>query len=243
MSDISIVALGLVMEVEAYFDAEADKPAKAWLAKYGSEIKKLTDDRKEAYRQIVEMSSEPQDVDLVKPEATFEPTSVRENDKERQLQTYNEHLLCNENGNFPADLDEWENDVVEAELKRKNFSFWYRNPPHSGQSSLGIAYIDGGQYKIVRPDFIFFTTMDGGKVVADIVDPHGLYLADALPKLQGLALYAEAHAKAYRRIESVAEVKGKLRVLNLMHEDVRKAVASAKDVTGLFVGQLASDYE
>ena len=57
-----------------------------------------------------------------------------------------------------------------------------------------------GEYKIVRPDFIFFATQDNGKVVADIVDPHGLHLADALPKLQGLTLYAEAHPKAYRRI-------------------------------------------
>jgi type III restriction enzyme len=80
-------------------------------------------------------------------------------------------------------------------------------------------------------------------VVADIVDPHGLYLADALPKLQGLALYAEAHTKAYRRIESVAEVKGKLRVLDLMRENVRKAVASATDAASMFVGHLASDYE
>ena len=55
-----------------------------------------------------------------------------------------------------------------------------------------------------------------GTVVADIVDPHGLHLADALPKLQGLALYAETHAKAYRRIESVAEAMGKLRVLDLI---------------------------
>jgi hypothetical protein len=85
--------------------------------------------------------------------------------------------------------------------------------------------------------------LEDGKVVADIVDPHGLQFDDALPKLQGLALYAEAHAKAYRRIESVVEVKGKLRVLNLMREDVRKAIASAKDAASLFVGHFASDYE
>ena len=33
---VSIAALGLVTEVQAYFDAEADKLAKAWLSKYGS---------------------------------------------------------------------------------------------------------------------------------------------------------------------------------------------------------------
>jgi len=240
---VSIAALGLVTEVQAYFDKEADKLAKAWLAKYGDEIKKLTDDRKEAYRQIVEMSTEPQDVDLIKPEAKFEPTTVLENDRERQFQTYKKHVLCDESGNYPADLDEWENDVVELELKRKGFSFWYRNPPFPGQSSLGIAYLDNDQYKMVRPDFIFFSTLEGGKVVADIVDPHGPQFADALPKLKGLAVYAETHANAYRRIESVAKVKGKLRVLDLKREDVRNAVATATDAASLYIGRFANDYE
>ena len=78
--------------------------------------------------------------------------------------------------------------------------------------------------------------------MADIVDPHGLQLADALPKLQGLALYARTHAKAYRRIESVAVAKGKLRVLDLTSERVRQAISSAQDAASLFGGTLANDY-
>ena len=106
---VSIAALGLVMEVQAYFHSEADKLVKAWLAKYRDEIKKLTDDRKEAYRQIVEMSTEPQDVDLVKPEAKFEPTKIREKDNETELPTYKNHLLCDENGDYPTELKtSWE---------------------------------------------------------------------------------------------------------------------------------------
>ena len=84
---------------------------------------------------------------------------------------------------------------------------------------------------------------DDGTVVADIVDPHGLYLADALPKLQGLALYAEAHAGVYRRIESIAEVKGHLRALDLTREDVRNAIAAADDVGNLYVSGFAEDYK
>lgn len=238
---VSIAALGLVTEVQTYFDAEADKLAKTWLAKYHNQIKKLTDDRKEAYRQIVEMSTEPQDLDLVKPEAKFEPTKVREKDNETKLPTYKNHLLCDENGNYPEELNNLEMAVVETESKRKGFSLWYRNPQQPGQSSLGIAYLNGDEYKIVRPDFIFFTMLDG-KVVTDIVDPHGHHLADALPKLQGLAQYAETHAKTYRRIESVAEVKGRVRVLDLTREAVRNAIASAKDAVSLFVSSLAGDY-
>ena len=81
-----------------------------------------------------------------------------------------------------------------------------------------------------------------GKVVVDLVDPHGLHLADALPKLQGLAQYAETHAGAYRRIVSVAAANGKVRALDLTRPEVRKAIAEAKDAAGLFAGRLADDY-
>jgi type III restriction enzyme len=241
---VSIAALGLVTEVQGYFDAEANKLAKDWLAKYGAVIKKLPDERKESYRQVIEMSSEPQDVDLVKPQAQFEPTEIRENGKETRLPTYRDHLLCDENGNYPAELKSWEQQVLETESKRGGFSAWYRNPSQPGQSSLGIAYLDGNEYKIVRPDFIFFATSGDGKVVADIVDPHGTHLADALPKLKGLALYAKTHAQVYRRIISVAEVKkDKLRALDLKREDVRDAIGSAENAVSLFAGPLAADYE
>ena len=60
--------------------------------------------------------------------------------------------------------------------------------------------------------------------------------------MQGLALYAETHAKVYRRIESVAEAMGRLRVLDLTNEDVRKGIAAAKGAASLFTGGLARDY-
>jgi type III restriction enzyme len=239
---VTVAGLGLVTEGQAYFDAEADKLAKAWLMKFARQIKALTDDRKESYRQIIEMSTEPQSVDLAKPESRYEATKARENDQEIAFPTWKNHLLCDKSGKYPAELNDWERTVVETESKRTGFRFWYRNPQQPGQSSLGIAYVDTEEYKIVRPDFIFFATQTDGTIVADIVDPHGVHLSDALPKLQGLALYAEAHGEAYRRIASVTESKGKLRVLDLTREDVRRAVANADDAASLFAGPLAGDY-
>jgi hypothetical protein len=64
--------------------------------------------------------------------------------------------------------------------------------------------------------------------------------------LRGLAQYAQTHATAYRRIEAVAEVNGKLRVLDLTRADVRAAIDTLQggDVTAqsLFAGTLAKDY-
>jgi hypothetical protein len=239
---VTVAGLGLVTEVQTYFDAEADRLAKAWLAEYAKQIKALSDDRKESYRQIVEMSAEPQSVDLAKPESRYETTKARENDKEITFPIWKNHLLADKDGKYPAELNEWERTVVETESKRTGLRFWYRNPQQPGQSSLGIAYVEEEQYKIVRPDFVFFSEQDG-KVVADLVDPHGLHLADALPKLQGLAVYAETEASAYRRIESIAEVSGKLRVLDLTRADVRQAIKDAAGAKGLFEGAWANDYE
>ncbi len=240
---VIVAALGLVTEVQLYFDTEADKLAQAWIARYVPQVKALTDDRKESYREIIEMSTEPQSVDLAKPESRYEATKAREDDKEIIFPTWKNHLLCGKDQKYPAEFkSDWERIVVETESKRTDFKFWYRNPQQPGQASLGIIYVEDEEYKIVRPDFLFFAEQDGS-VVVDLIDPHGVHLVDALPKLQGLAAYAEAHASVYRRIESVAKAASKLRVLDLMRVDVRQAIKDAKSARSLFEGPWASDYD
>lgn len=237
-----VAALHLMENLQVVFDAEAKKLSDAWFAKYNGKIKELPDDRQEAYRQIAALSTEPQDVDLVRPLSRFEPTKAREDDGlEADIATYKQHLLCDDEGLYPAELKGPEEKVLEAEMKRKGAKFWYRNPDRPSQDSLGIAYVEGEDAKIVRPDFIFFAEQDG-KVVADIIDPHGSFLADALPKLKGLAHYAETHSMVYRRIEAVDKVGGKLRVLDLTRVDVRQAVIEATSAEALYRGAAAGDY-
>jgi type III restriction enzyme len=231
-----------VTEIGPYFDAKADELAKTLLETYSPQIKTLSDDRKETYRQIIEMSTAPQSVDLAKPESRYEATKAVENGHSSTFPTWKKHLLCDKDGKYPAELNDWERAVVETESKRPGFLFWYRNPQQPGQSSLGVAYKEDDEYKIVRPDFVFFFEQDG-KVVADIVDPHGIHLADALPKLRGLAEYAQTHAAAYRRIVSVAEVNGKLRALNLKDEGIHEAVHKTDSAKGLYETGAAYDYQ
>src|ERR1022692_1818897 len=211
-----IAALGLMDNVGMYFDAEATKLSSNLLKQYGDVVKKLPDDRQETYRQISAMSREPHDVDLARPLSRMEATMVREKDgTETKLPSYPHHLLCDEQAAYPAVLNDSERTVLLAEMKRKGFKFWYRNPDRPSQDSLGIAYEYGDDTSISRPDFLFFAEMSDGSIAVDIVDPHGVHLDDALPKLKGLARYAEAHPNVFRRIEGVTEVKEKLRVLNL----------------------------
>ncbi|HET6586312.1 MAG TPA: DEAD/DEAH box helicase family protein [Oleiagrimonas sp.] len=237
-----VAALYLLENLQIVFDAEAVKLADAWLARYKDKIKQLPDDRQEAYRQVIALSTEPQDVDLARPVSRYVPTAVRERDgAESKLPAYPKHLLCDDKGMYPAELKSWERKVLDAEARRDGFRFWYRNPDRASQDSLGIAYREGNDTKIMRPDFVFFAGQDG-EVVADIVDPHGVHLADALFKLRGLADYAATHGHAYRRIEAVAEVGGKVRVLDMTRGDVREATAKAVSASELYAGRFAGDY-
>jgi hypothetical protein len=230
-----VAALGSMGNLEPHLYAEANKLANLWLTEYRDRIKGLPDDRQEAYRQIIALSHEPQSVDIAKPVAWIEATAVREPDgKMTKLPTHSNHLLCDESGEYPAVLNKWEDAVLAAEMKRDGFQFWYRNPQHPSQDSLGFAYREGDEIKIARPDFLFFAAQRDGSIAVDIVDPHGTHLADALPKLKGLANYARQFGHHFRRVEAVAEVDGKLRLLDMMREDVRLEVDSAEDAATLY---------
>lgn len=236
-------ALYLLENLQIHFDAAATMLSDKWFGKYRKQIKKLSDQRQEAYRQIVAFSAEPQDVELVRPVSRLEPTYVKEKDgSETEIPKYSKHLLCDDQGAFPTELGSWEIPVLIREMDRDGFRFWYRNPKRASQDSLGIAYTSSEEVRIVRPDFVFFAEREG-KIVADIVDPHSFHLADSWPKLSGLAQYAETHSHIYRRIEAVAKIGNKMRVLDLTRANVRQAVLEAESAEELYKGSSAGDYE
>jgi type III restriction enzyme len=57
-----------------------------------------------------------------------------------------------------------------------------------------------------------------------------------------LAKYAEEHAGHYRRMESISEAGGKLRVLDLTKADVLLAINESKSAKSLYESTLARDY-
>jgi hypothetical protein len=240
-----VAAIGIMENFQGAYDGEANKASDAWLAEYKDKIKKLSDDRQEVYRQISAFSRKPQDIDLAPPKSRMEETAIREADgKETLIPTFEKHLLCDENGHFPvAQLNEWETAVIRKETGRDGFKFWYRNPDRPSQDSLGIAYEDGDEVKIVRPDFLFFSEVRGKGIAVDIVDPHSTHLSDSLPKLRGMAIYAEKHAGDYRRIEVVASVGEKMRCLDLTSAKVREAIQTARSAKELFEGMTSQDYK
>ena len=238
-----LATLGLMENLQGLFDLAAKQLSDDWFSEYREQIKHLPDGRREVYRQISALSREPEDLDLAKPASRWEPTEEHKPDgTQTQLPVYEHHLLCDERGFFPAKLNDWESEVLEVEMNRERFRFWYRNPSYPSQDSLAVAYEDGTEARLARPDFLFFSESQDGEITADIVDPHGTQLADSLPKLKGLARSAEKHGATFRRLEGVAGAQGAVRKLNLKNPEVRKAIHAAQNAKELFDGVLANDY-
>jgi hypothetical protein len=240
----TIAAIGLIGSIKDELEAAAEAMARQWLGEFRDPIRKLRDERQEAYRVIREMSADPLDVDLARPHSSIQPTTAKEvNGTEAALPRYEKHLLCDSEGKFPIAFDaSWEKTVLESEMARGGCEAWYRNPARASQDSLGIVYDDAGEAKIVRPDIIFFVRTGEGTIVADIVDPHGHHLADSLPKLRGLSKYAEANASLFRRIEAVAKIGDRYRMLDLTKLEVREAVSEAVKAELVYAGPMGQDY-
>ncbi|KQS49730.1 DEAD/DEAH box helicase [Sphingomonas sp. Leaf198] len=239
-----VAALGLIPEIKETLEAAAEALSDQWLNEYRGVIGTLTDERQEAYRQIQALSANPLDVFLARPKTWLQPTMAREaNGTENPLPRYEKHMLCDADGLFPDELNIWERAVVEAEIEKDERVAWFRNPARASQDSLGVIYDDVDDKRIMRPDFVFFSQHANGSIVADIVDPHGHHLADSLPKLHGLAQYAEANGHLYGSIDAVSEVEGRYRVLNLQNPQVRSAVYAAASAKAAYLGSASIIYK
>jgi len=82
------------------------------------------------------------------------------------------------------------------------------------------------------------------EIVASIVDPHGHHLDDAATKLKALAAFASDFGNAFHRIEVVAEVDGRMKVVDMQLPTVREAVLAGKQPPiDLYRSDIAATYE
>ena len=238
-------ALATVPEIRERVDAEADQLAEAWFAQFRSEIRKLSDERQQEYETIRAMATEPRRGELSRPRRRMEDYAMVDAD-ERTVPAplVAMHLMSDADGLFPiGTLNDWERAVVMTEIERPNSVGWYRNPARAAVDSLGVTYRDDvGNWRSMHPDFVFFNEING-RVWASIVDPHGHHLEDSLVKLQGLARFAEEFGSDFHRIEALAKVGTKMKVLNLQDKTVRQAVIHANDtVLALYESDVATNY-
>ena len=97
----------------------------------------------------------------------------------------------------------------------------------------------------MQVDFIIISKRQGGTLAASIVDPHGDHLSDAKAKLRALAEFAEQFRDQFLRIESIAEVNGELRSVDLRDSRVRDAVRAFEGggVAPLYTSEYSSSYQ
>lgn len=243
---VRATALATVKEVRDKVDVEALELTNALFAEHRVALKGLPDVRQQEYEEIRAMTTEPQLGVLRPPRTRIEGFSlVAEDGKIESVSLATLHLMSDESGRFPlSSLNQWERDIVLAELKRPNVRGWYRNPSRAAVDSLGIAYRDDGtaNWRSMHPDFVFFHEV-GGKIVASILDPHGHHLDDALMKLKALAKFAGAHGNAFHRVEALAEVDGRMKVLDMKLDAVRETVLfGKKSAVELYRSTIAIDY-
>lgn len=241
---ITVASLGRVPEIAQAVETEADALARDWLTQTRVARKGLNDERQAEYDGLESMSTTPEPISLIVPKNGQADTKLRHPDgTEVALPTREMQLLASADGTVPITLNEWERKVLDSEAAQQGFQGWYRNPDRAAKDSLAVAYKDEvGDWKALRPDFLFFGTNQDGSVAVDLVDPHGHHLSDALPKLRGLADFSERFAGNFRRIESVAETGGVLRVLDITKPRVREAIRDCQSAKVLYESDIAGDF-
>ena len=239
-----VAGMAAVPDIVEDLDVEAQRLVDRWFKAHRADIKTLSDARQAVYADLLSMTPQPRRSALRKPVIWQEPlTFTDKNGRKVPLPMRTDHALLSEDGTYPARLNAWERQVVEAEMTRPGAVAWFRNPDRVNVASLAVAYQDGGEtWRTLRPDFIFFRRDAQGTLRASIIDPHGTHLSDALPKLQGLARFAEQYGGEFMRIEAAAQVDGVLKVLDMRDERVRDAVESAPSAAALYAGPLAHEY-
>ena len=157
---------------------------------------------------------------------------------------YPMHIIASKEGWAYFRLNELEKAVLRTELSKSSTAAWYRNQSRNQTSSLSIPYYINGRWENMYPDFIFFEESRRG-VTRYIVDPHGDWLGDSVPKLKGYIKYIKEHTDMFSSVLVVAAGKdGEFRYLDLKIPAVRAAIenftgTSAKE---LFDGQYGRKY-
>lgn len=243
---LTVAALGLVQGLPEAVSDRAQELTQEWLEEYAAEIAELPDERQDAYDLLRASARGPAPTDLMPPRKRREEGAVKKDGAVVPLPTRRLHLLADKNGDYPLapDLRKGERRVVDVELSEgRGTVAWYRNPGSASRDSLAIPYqLADGEWALMRPDFIFFTK-EKDEILPSIVDPHGDFLGDALPKLRGLADFAEEYGEQFKRIEALNYSGDMLRALDMRDNAVRAAVRAALSTSSLYAGEHARDYE
>lgn len=200
--------------VLANLEQEAETLFNAAYNQHKAEIADLGEERRQKYRTLRQQSVAPPEEEWTAPHS-IEVTKGK--------LVLDKHLFAGADGKYHADkLNALEQKVLTEELARADVLGWLRNFDRKPWA-FSLVYKREGEYRTMYPDFLVFRE-EGGKIVADIIDPHTQSLADAVAKARGLAEFAEKHSDSFGRIELIDEVDGVVKRIPLHEFDTRKRV-------------------
>ena len=189
-------------------------------------IKALPDVRQQEYEDIRAMATEPQRGALRRPRTRIEGFSAVEEDGEIVAAPL--APLAPDVGRgrpIPADVAQQLGARGRAAQSSRGRMFaagteTRRAPPstHSASPTVMTALAIGAQCTPTSCS----STRSSGKIVASIIDPHGHHLDDALMKMKALAAFAGTYGDAFHRIEALAEVDGRMRVIDMKADGARE---------------------
>lgn len=187
-------------------------------AEHAAKIGELSDDDRNRMYVVFQQSRHPELITLTLPD------DININAPQGTTR-YEGHLYIDGRKKFPADLNDWEQDTLNARLP--GAEAWYRNPS-AGSRAVAVPYSIGGESRTMYPDFVFFRKTDGG-IVADLIDPHDPSRADTGPKWAGLAAYAAKHKDELGQVLAVIRSSDDSQMwsLDLRVPQVKKALESA----------------
>lgn len=156
------------------------------------------------------------------------------------------HIVQDKNGMCHLDVSPFEEYVARKELARPYTVAFYRNPSNNSPQVFSIPYTMPNGRVSLRPDFIFFTRDDSGKIRPAIVDPHGAHLGDSLPKLKGYVEFLRDFPDMFAQVLSVTDLAGtkECRFLNLLDGATQDAIMnfSGDSAVELYMGDRSHTY-
>lgn len=167
--------------------------------KHKREIGRLKEQRRQHFQRLRLATSVPQSI----------PWSLPETIGFRRTPTapeYDKHLFLEEDDKFRADLETWEQGVLQEELADASVIGWLRNVDRKPWS-LEIPREEGRYVKPMFPDLLV-VRQDSMGFLFDILEPHDPSLMDNIAKTLGLAKFAEKHWALFDRIQLIRKKRG-----------------------------------
>jgi type III restriction enzyme len=195
----------------------AGNKIKEWWEAHHQKRLALSPERQADYARVNRMAVAPEPEELTLPPRITVTAGPK---------TWKKHLYSDAKGDFRPSppLNRWEALTLTAEMAKKGFKAWLRNPVRK-EWSLGVSYEQGSDTASMYPDFLIFRTSGKSGVICDLLEPHAPNQGDLVPKLQGLCRFADRHGDRFGRIELIViegvRGKEKLRRVDVNDPDVR----------------------